>query len=116
MLYLHETALEIAKNYAHDEDSDQLLAEACEMGVLDVTDEETGAEGRAINVFLPTRDTDASPAIAQVILTDDGTVAENTPFDEDTVADVLAAQIEDAQERIKFCREAMRHLGFELVD
>ena len=116
MLYLHETALDIAQNYAHDEDSDQLLAEACEMGVLDVTDEETGAMGRAINVFLPTRDTNASPAIAQVILSDDGSVIENTPFDQDTVADLLAAQIEDAQARIDFCQEAMRHLGFELAD
>jgi hypothetical protein len=116
MLYLHETALDIAQNYAHDEDSDQLLAEACEMGVLDVTDEETGAQGRAINVFLPSRDTDAAPAIAQVILADDGSVIENTPFDQDTVADLLAAQIEDAQARIDFCKEAMHNLGFELAD
>jgi hypothetical protein len=116
MLYLHETALEIAQNYGHDEDSDQILAEACEMGVLEVVDDETGGAGRAINVFLPTRDTGANPAIAQIILTDNGAVIENTPFDEDTVADLLAAQIEDAQARIYFCQEAMRNLGIEYAD
>jgi hypothetical protein len=107
MIYLQDAALEVAQNSAHNEDADQELADAIEMGVLDI--EEEGA--RAINIFLPTRHTEADPAICQVAIIKDE-VHCDSPFDDKTNAEMIADQIADAHERIAFCQEALTKLGF----
>lgn len=112
MIYLLEKAIEIAQNYAHDDDSDQELAQSCEMGVLLFSDEVTGSTGRAINVLLPCMH---GPAIAQVVIEDDGTVIDNATLDEIESAQLLVSQIEEAKARIQFCEEALNNMGFELA-
>lgn len=111
MIYLLEKAIEIAQNYAHDEDSDHELAQSCEMGVLLFSDEVTGSKGRAINVLLCTG---SAPAIAQVVIEDDGTVIDNAALDEIESAQILVSQIEEAKARIRFCEEALNNMGFEI--
>lgn len=111
MLYLNDLALDVAQNFAHNEDSDQELAAAVDMAVMEIESENGEPGVRAVNIFLPTRDTKADPAICQVAIKSDGTVFCDSPFDEATDAVMISDQIEDARKRIAFCEEALHNMG-----
>jgi len=113
MLYLLDMAIETAKNYANDSDSEHELAAAVEMGVIEVVDDKGNTTGRAINVFLPTRDTDADPAICQIVISEEGDVISDTPWNEEMDAQLLQDQIADAKERIAFCKETLAAIGYK---
>lgn len=108
MIYLLEEALEVAKNYANDPDSDELLAGSCEMGVVSIEDEKGEYAGEGINIFLPTENTNDAPAFVQVLIADDGDlILDEGLLDEDGkpldfVGDMLADQVEQAEARIEF--------------
>jgi len=107
MIYLLEEALEVAKNYANDPDSEELLAGSCEMGVIGIDDENGNYAGQGINIFLPTENTGDAPAFVQILITDngdlildEGLLKNGKPLD--FVGDMLADQLEQAEARIEF--------------
>ena len=111
MIDLLETCLEVAQNYAHDSESAQLLAGACEMGVVQIFDEDEDTTIRGINIFLSTECTDDDPAFIQVGIDDDGEIILDCEIEESDLAEMLDDQIEQAKERIEFCQEVMTALG-----
>lgn len=109
MLDLLETAIEVAENYAHDENAAELLEGACEMGVVTIEEEDMDLEG--INVFLPSHNTGEPPAFIQIGIDDSGNVIIDEGMPRQFAKDMLEDQIDQAKARIQFCEKVLEGLG-----